>query len=342
MITNRYNTRTASERRPNSRYFNEDYFVEKEDLDDIVYEHPIKFDDISIDDHFKLYDKKLPPLHKKYWRPYFSPYLGSWEMDFMILKYKPKHNSRQEKYLYYLFVININTKYLFIEDSEVKDVKIVINTLSRMMNEGLEIDNIRGDYESAFISNELRDWLQQYNIRTYFTKNVYTNRNRIVDRVMRTIRDMVDKLGIHASILNPVLVKQLVNKYNNTRHRSYDFKYTPFQVQANPRIEIIHIQNKLQQLREVQERQRQAKFFIYKPGDFLLVHIPFKKDQIKYKRRRNFTHLARFVGYEHGNVICQPFLPDGIIKNIVLPIYYTKKIRREDLPGVEDYFNFKI
>ncbi|GHU25216.1 hypothetical protein FACS189472_18340 [Alphaproteobacteria bacterium] len=65
------------------------------------------------------------------------------------------------------------------------------------------------------------------------------------------------------------------------------------------------------------------------------------------KRRRNFSALAKFIGYEGGNVVCEllqaiPLLtktranPQGLTSMIVLPIFYTKIIAKsaDEIPVV--------
>jgi hypothetical protein len=62
----------------------DDYEVPENDVEEETFEinHPYPYD---IDNKMLLTDRKLPPLHRKYLRPYFSPKLNSWEMDFMII-----------------------------------------------------------------------------------------------------------------------------------------------------------------------------------------------------------------------------------------------------------------
>jgi hypothetical protein len=142
---------------------------------------------------------------------------------------------------------------------------------------------------------------------------------------MRTIRDMVDQLGpTKAKIDDIKLIKRIVNVYNHTTHKAFGYRFTPLQVQNNKDIERIYINKKENQLKNINLNQ----FTSYKRGDILFVHIPFEKDGLGYKRRRNFTHLAYFLNYDHGNVNCKPFLPpeEFNITSIVLPLYYTKFI----------------
>jgi hypothetical protein len=312
------------------RYNN--YEIQDNDVEEEMFEinDPYPY---NIENRMLLTDRKLPPLHKKYWRPYFSPKFNSWEMDFMIvpLRYNNpfinRHQIETTSQFNYLFVININTKYLCVYPCHIKDEASVIHALSDMINHrGIEINNIRGDYDTAF-GNNVREWLNNHRISSYFTSSPYINRNRIVDRVMRTIRDKFDQLGLRAHLYDVHLMERIVEKYNDTPHRAYDHKFTPYEAQTDSQIERVFIWDKQRQLEKINFSK-----FRYEPNDLLLVHIPFK--DINYKRRRNFTHLARFIRYNHGNVICHPFHPTDE-EWIELPIYYTKLASRENYA---DYF----
>jgi hypothetical protein len=94
------------------------------------------------------------------------------------------------KNLNYIFIININTKYLFVFPGFKKDTSSIINCLDFMMYVyDIKIDNIRGDDHSAF-RNDLRNQLERKIITYYFSPFKYINRNRVLDRVIRIIRDM--------------------------------------------------------------------------------------------------------------------------------------------------------
>jgi hypothetical protein len=136
------------------------------------------------------------------------------------------------------------------------------------------------------------------------------------------------------SLLDGVLINKIVEHYNHTTHAAFNKKFSPLQAQVNPEVEQWYIQK--QQYKLVSRDL--SSFRGYKPGDYLLVHVPYK---FNYKRRRNFNELALFTHYEFGNVGCILRRPN--YDHIVLPLYFTKKIcsEKEDLPKeVKDYFDF--
>jgi hypothetical protein len=90
-------------------------------IENIDYENPFPFktkikyfkNDVNINNiplgRGTIPDYQLKPLQKLQ-RPYFSPKLGSWEVDIV---YAP-HPTFKNQATYYLFCININTKYLVV------------------------------------------------------------------------------------------------------------------------------------------------------------------------------------------------------------------------------------
>jgi hypothetical protein len=105
----------------------------------------------------------------------------------------------------------------------------------------------------------------------------------VVDRVIRTIRDMVDRLGPSASLLNEDLVQEVVHLYNHTKHCAYNNKFTSAQAQHNPELESWFICKQESKLADIDL----SSFKGYKEGDFLLVHKSYR--EINYKRRRTFN-----------------------------------------------------
>jgi DNA integrity scanning protein DisA with diadenylate cyclase activity len=61
----------------------------------------------------------------------------------------------------------------------------------------------------------LKRWLDEKKNRFYFRVNKYVNRNRIVDRVMRRIRDMFDELGLNGKLIDINLMNYVVDRYNH-------------------------------------------------------------------------------------------------------------------------------
>jgi hypothetical protein len=100
-------------------------------------------------DYIKNYN--INKNKKRYSKPYFSSHTGGLEIKFMVLSmsrktalktfvnYKENLENAYEGNLntYYLFVININTKYLHIFPSFSKDEKTVIASISELLENSI-------------------------------------------------------------------------------------------------------------------------------------------------------------------------------------------------------------
>jgi hypothetical protein len=242
-------------------------------------------------------------------------------------------------------MININTKYLVISSSYSKDTKHVVNVL-KYIKYHFNIEHVKGDYDKAFVAKLTHTYLNENKIRYYFTKFKYINRNRVVDRVIRTIRDILDRLGPSTSLINEKLVQEVVKLYNHTKHCAFNNKFTPTQAQYNPEMETWFISKQESKLANIDLSPLKG----YKEGDFLLVHMPHR--EINYKRKRTFNELAVFRGYRGGNVLVELCVCSTKLKNnkteyalYVLPMWCTKYVGSsiEDLPDViKNYYNYYL
>jgi hypothetical protein len=82
----------------------------------------------------------LKPL-KKLFRPYFSPQLGSWEVDVVFAP----HPLNKYDCVLYLFCININTKFLrvFLLGNSHK-LEDIYTCIAQLIEEGHFVSGIRG------------------------------------------------------------------------------------------------------------------------------------------------------------------------------------------------------
>jgi hypothetical protein len=129
-----------------------------------------------------------------------------------------------------------------------------IKDLIEAMNPEATIRHIRGDADSAFgrivrfedvekkkfnvnlgpeiyRANIFTTYLKDNNIELFLSPSQYTNKNRVVDRVIRTIRD---KIGENPNLIfDPKIMAKVVEEYNNTPHNALDNEFTPKQVQMH-------------------------------------------------------------------------------------------------------------
>jgi hypothetical protein len=268
-------------------------------------------------------DSKLPPL-KKYFRPYFSPKFNSWEMDYFSSGLFDDEG-RSKLFRVYLIFININTKFIIVFPMKLKENPDSNFTLFcfKELEKRFTVDSIRGDDDVVF-SGALLQHLKTNQINYFFSGSPYTNKNRVVDRAIRTIRDGV---GLDRELLLlPHVVQDVVDYYNNTPHKAYMNKFTPTQVQNDKELESWFIREQQMRLTDVLKLQN-LKFGNYEPGNVLLIHITRQKTRKMFeKRRRNFDNLAIFHRYVHGNVMVEP-LNENLQPGkhyIIIPIFHTQ------------------
>jgi hypothetical protein len=105
-----------------------------------------------------------------------------------------------------------------------KNTVLYLKALKKIIDSGADIKALRGDGEGAFKSNEAKEFYKAHNIKFIPVPRVLypigkTGPNHkslsIVDRVIRTIRDMAYVAGLK---LNSTVIKQLADIYNNTPH----------------------------------------------------------------------------------------------------------------------------
>ena len=250
----------------------------------------------------------------------------SWECDLAFWpdnKYKP---------INYMFVINVNTKFLYVIYLANKTENEMIDAFMNLFHaksanvqtpEGLRINNLRFDGESALNSKLMQQFYKQHNIKCYSNSSPYINKNRVVDRVIRTIRTAIDNYmfnnGIeHLSVASHrKLMRQIVAIYNNTKHNSTGLKPIEMTFQQ----ELDYIKNKERELKLQMAKQDQNGLLNYEPDDELLIYLPSGKTDKFSKKHIYYSTPAIFIKYSHGNVIAQ--LEDESI--VEVPVYYTRR-----------------
>ena len=248
-----------------------------------------------------IHDKSEKNLKEKFSRPYFSPKHNSYEADLAEFE-----NKKREKLIKYLFLININTKKLYIHQLEDKTGEEIINAIRTMIYHGLVINNIRMDAESGILSDTAKKFFQKRNIDMYITSSPYINKSRVVDRVIRTIRDMYENVfhnrwNCTVSEHN-IRMQSLCDIYNKTYHSSV--KKAPNNVTVDD--EEKFIKEKQKELNDVLKLQNQSSLLSMKKGDPIRVYLDPSKTKDAFKKKRmKYYHNGTFVKYNSGNVVCE-------------------------------------
>ncbi|KAA6389895.1 MAG: hypothetical protein EZS28_014579 [Streblomastix strix] len=185
----------------------------------------------------RVQDYQIKPL-KQFHRLYFSNQFGSWEID---LVYERNNKNRKVNYL---FAINVNTKYLIVSAIINKSASQVIYALKKIINQQYVTD-IREDGERSFKGKDVQQFLEEQGIKCFFTGSQFTQHNRIVDSLAKTIRKGFGTSNNDFADLEKL--QQLVFIYNKTPHLAYDNKFSLEEVQHNSDIEGAFIRMKEQE-----------------------------------------------------------------------------------------------
>jgi len=280
----------------------------------------------------KIKDGKLKLYSKGLKKPTFWREPGYYEVDLMQLKYDTDKVSRNKKSTgYILFMIGINTKYVFIFNLETKseeELNIAIENIMKKIK--TPIKGIKFDGESGLQALKL-------NIEKYSNSSPYSNHNRIVDRVIKTFRDALG-VDVNNDLFNDFdKVRQLRKFYNNRVNRSTG--YTPKEMHNNPTLEWEYIGKKEQELLQVKRNLKMKGLLNLKPNQLLQVSVTDKKNRLG-KKQRTFDRLARFIKYTGGNAEVK-FIHPEIEKPQLIPLYQCMPIS-EDKEKIKQTFNYQL
>lgn len=282
--------------------------------------HQISIEDVTINNPYKsknqMLTKDLNPIkqQEKLQRHTFSKYINSYELDLMFFTFNPNFNQA-----IYLVMININTRFAHIVLIPDRTIESIKRAISKLIYYGLKISHVRYDGELALNSIEMKEFWQSMNINFYSSTSKFTNKNRIVDRFIRTLRDLYfnsvgDKKLSYENQHD--LMQQIVTFYNNTEHSSTGM--TPAEMTYEHEYKYIETMTRMDKM----QRQKQIKEGLYnlKNGDKIKVYLDMSKtSEGFFKKRGNYVHDATFIEYRHGNVICDV---NGV--TIEIPIYWVK------------------
>ena len=118
-----------------------------------------------------------------------------------------------------MFIINININLLTIQRIISKDNYEIIKWINTILTQ-VQIKRLIFDCESRLNSNELHKYFINHHIQTYSSISHYTNNNRIIDRVIRTINYEFNNIKTDKNLnLNNKLL-QVVYFYNHCLHKT--------------------------------------------------------------------------------------------------------------------------
>ena len=219
-----------------------------------------------------VHDKriKVKPLYL----PIYSENGGSYQFDTFI----------QRKGLNFLIFININTRKAYAYPMKTKGTKDVIEALSKFFNEVKDVKVLRSDQDAAYLSNKTLEFLRDKGVRYLTTEDENHNILGIINRFMRTIRDLAGN-----KVVDENEMKELVHTYNTSVHSSTNVSPS----------EMTKEQEKDYIARKRIETQNKTRAYSFKTGDRVRIVIEPKALS---KKRSNLTPESYLVDSRSGNM----------------------------------------
>lgn len=182
------------------RWKNEDNFV------NFAEKHKVPGDAHKYFQEHVIHDIKRP---KPKWIPIVSKHLGGYQMDTFI-------NDSSAGGLNYLFFININTRMGYAYPMKGKGAYEVHRALEQFIKDVPHVYSITSDQDAAYLSQTVLDFMREHQIFYRTTDKNNHNVLGMINRFMRTIRDMVGD----NRYIDEKLMKQVMYIYNRLPNRN--------------------------------------------------------------------------------------------------------------------------
>lgn len=136
----------------------------------------------------------------------------NWQLDFIIYdRYEWKG------YKYVLVIIDVYSRYVWAFPMTNRENKNIMNVIDSVAREYGYPKNINLDNE--FNTKEFSKWCEKHNIKAWFSDPNEINKNAIVERMNRTIINMIQKVRVATKRYDwPKYLPDLIENYNNTIH----------------------------------------------------------------------------------------------------------------------------
>lgn len=218
-------------------------------------------------------DKKI---EKPKYLPIYSKTMNSYQMDILIQS-KSKKNC-------FLIIINVNTRKAYAFEMLAKSSSEVLKSLKKFVSSNSNISSITSDQDSAFLSKEILEYLKSNNIDYWTTSDNNHNILGIINRFMKTIRD----LNSERDFTNE-RIQELINEYNDSPHKGINNE-TPNSMNNDKELEYIDNKNNETELANIKS---------FKIGD--LVRIILEKNVIG-KKRSNLSNESYIIDGKDRNM----------------------------------------
>lgn len=245
--------------------------------------------------------KKDKHLRRKQTHPYeikiFSSKLNTWFMDLL-------DNGKGNNPRYWHIFIGTNNRYAVAQALRCKDAEEVRQSLLDFILHYHPV-KLTSDQERAFMEKQNVEMMKDQKVTLQFVKDQNHSTLGIIDRFIRTLRDMNrptdnDKKQSTDKSFKTFNVNTMINLiyiYNNTPHSS--IKCTPKEMYENPEKEKEYIFK----MQEKHAKQRKIKDFKLNVGDF--VRYVLSRDPMNKKRYRVSNESYKIKGRSGNHYVLQ-------------------------------------
>lgn len=230
--------------------------------------------------------------------PIVSKEPGGYQMDTFI-------NERKAGGLNFLMFININTRKARAYPIHGKGTKQVLEALNKFVMDEPSCRSIESDEDPAYLTNGVFDWMNDHEIEFSTTTDDNHNNLGIINRFMRTIRDMAVKRGmmdrnywdklnkngnvsdrnyVQKTFISEEGMQELIDSYNGAFHRSIGKSPNEFSLQD--------------ELDYIQSKRTNNNPYKFKAGD--KVRIVMEKNRLG-KNRFTVSPKAYTIESKEGN-----------------------------------------
>jgi hypothetical protein len=233
----------------------------------------------ATDEEIKRVHKLRPtdelPYHiENYMSPIFSTHPHSFQIDLL----QNSTTAPPEYPKFFLVAININTKFGYATPTSSKRKGEVLNAIKKFVTD-CRVSSIVCDEESAFVSEEVVDFLTEKKISLKIINNQRHSALGVIDRFIRTLRDMNGRPTVTGKRTSDdpryrdftdKRMQKLLKIYNDTVHRTT--KHKPIDMENKRSLEISYI------IERLYDRERRAKVTDaeLKEGQFVRYILPRK------------------------------------------------------------------
>ena len=148
---------------------------------------------------------------------------NNFQVDIMYLP-----NPTKNKFKYLLTCIDVFSRKVFVEPMNAKTAQSALLGFQQIISRSGNPKNLNVDAGGEFDNTVFKNYASQKNIEIWFSNPEQENKNSIIERFHRTLRNIL--LKYETASKNPYIneLQNLIENYNNTKHNT--IKATPNEV----------------------------------------------------------------------------------------------------------------